>query len=68
MLLTFISLEESKDIVQALGNTIRSARSDLPQIEEEIFSGDDEDDDVLVLDTDEDLLMELDELLNNFKF
>lgn len=33
-------------------------------IHEEIFSGDD-DDDVRVLDTDEDLLREMDKLLNN---
>jgi molybdopterin converting factor small subunit len=63
-LLTFISLEDSEDIVQALGNTISSGRSDLPKIKEEIYSGD-ERDDVLVMDTDEDL-MEMDTLLNNF--
>jgi hypothetical protein len=67
MLLTFISLEDSEDMVQAPGNTTSSARSALPKIKEEIFSGDDRDDDVLVLDTDEDLLHEMDKLLNNFK-
>jgi hypothetical protein len=57
MLLTF-TVEDSEDIAQALGNTTSSACSDLPKTE----------DDVLVLDTDEDILMEMDELLNNFKF
>jgi hypothetical protein len=63
MLLTFIS-ENSEDTVQAFGNTTSSAHSDLPKIEE-IFSGDDRDD-VLVLNTSEDFLMEVDALLNNF--
>lgn len=63
MLLPFI-LEDSKDTVQALGNTTSNASSDLPKMKAEIFS---DRDDVLVLDTEEDLLAEMEELLNNFK-
>jgi hypothetical protein len=58
MHLTSRSLEDGDDIFGALGNSTSSAHSNLLLNDK----GDDEDHNVLILDTDKDLLLEMDEL------
>jgi hypothetical protein len=61
---TCTSLEDAEEIVGALGKTTSSAQSNL------LLNGigdDKDDDDALVLDTDKDLLQEMDELLKDLK-
>jgi hypothetical protein len=58
---TCMSLEDAEEIVGALGKTTSSAHSNL------LLNGKGDDDDVLVLDTDKDLLQEMDELLRDLK-